>query len=458
MNINFEWDWRNILLLSAIIIAILIVAGMTIFSSKIKFFDERKKITFINSVAVTLGLIIGISISSTSGFKTFDELNTNGYWYSMMIYVMSSLTGFVLTALLLWFLFMLPLRFFSNLYYFTTYKKPLRSFFKISSFYFAFAFLAIGVSMLQYFMKDSFFAFDSAFSYDRIKINKDFHPSIYIAGRYILSHFVADANYTFYLIISCVSIMIIQIIFIMIMKNKNPTKLRKMINLSDKIANKSKIVSHISSVLIFTSITTSLLVQPLGTFIHIALVIMLMLLLLFLVVAFNALYSIIWNKVSFKEYKKIFLIGIGSSIKTSNFDALLNDVKSKHTYKGFENLPTKYNSYNIFATIIFPILIVGYLGFTSGPLLYESNLTMHTYFWITLLCLGYIFNFAYSFKSNNITASKLMLGMGAAYVVTGFNTGILNFFNPLINRIANLAAYSSYISFASYNLKKNKDN
>lgn len=68
--------------------------------------------------------------------------------------------------------------------------------------------------------------------------------------------------------------------------------------------------------------------------------------------------------------------------------------------------------------------------------------------------------FAYSFKYINIISSKLMMATGTFDIITSFNTGILNVFNPFINKLATFASlitlYSISFKHAKFDNKKKK--
>ncbi|MGL4950472.1 MAG: hypothetical protein ACRC4M_01360 [Mycoplasma sp.] len=454
MKINPDWDWRNISLLVALITCAIIILLLSVFGHKINFIKKSYKRSMVNTFAMILALAIGFSIAISNNFTIFSEDKVSEFWYGYMIYIISGITGSLLTLMILWYLFMLPFRYFSNICLFSTFRKPVNRFWKVTIFYIGFATIAILVACLQYFMQDSFFAFDSPYTSDRKPLDPNFHPMFTYVGRFFFSFVISEVEYTMYLIGSITLLILIQISYIFYMKKKDPAKLFKISSFCDKVANKAKLISYATPILIFFSSLTSLLVQPAATFLNIALVIMLMTILLIVIAFVNIGYSISTRSINLKDYFSVFKVGFRAVVKNVDVDDMLREVRVSNCYDGFNKLTSEHNSYNIFATIIFPILIAGYLGFANGPLLKTSDINIQLSFWLSLFIVGYLFNFAYSFKSNNIAASKTMISIGTAYIVTGFNTGTLNFFNPIINRLANMATFSSYLSLACHKVKQ----
>ncbi|MGL4948671.1 MAG: hypothetical protein ACRC42_04845 [Mycoplasma sp.] len=458
MMTTSEWDWRNITLLTTILTCVIVIILLIVFNKKIGFFKKSYKKSIINTVSMIMGTIIGFGVVASNDFKIFSEGATSEFWYTDVLYTISGITGMILSILIIWYLLMLPLRYFVNITAIMDDKKALSKFLKISAFYSFFALVAMSVAMLQYFMKDPFFSFDSQFSFDREPVNFEKHPAIYVVGRMLFSYVLTDVQYTFYLIISIVIIVIIQMCTIVFMRRHHKIRLKKISNIFEKITNKAKITSFITPVLIFTSIISSLLTQPVGTFLHISTVIILMVTLTFVILLINSLYCLSTREVKFSKLLCIIKDGVYSSIKNSNTETVLNEVRKNKTFSAFQTLSSEHSAYNIFSTILFPIVITGYLGFCSGPLLQSNDITSHVFFWTSLFVMGYLLNFAYSFKSNNIVASKLMIASGTAFVVTGFNTGILNAFNPIINRLANFSTFTVYISISCHHLRKRRVN
>lgn len=65
-------------------------------------------------------------------------------------------------------------------------------------------------------------------------------------------------------------------------------------------------------------------------------------------------------KFSFKAFKFI--------SKNPLKEDVVKTLSDGRSFRGFRDFNAEQNIYNIFVTGIFPMIVVGYLGFASGPL------------------------------------------------------------------------------------------
>ncbi len=63
--------------------------------------------------------------------------------------------------------------------------------------------------------------------------------------------------------------------------------------------------------------------------------------------------------------------------------------------------------------------------------------------------LGYGLAFIYSFQHDDGTDFRMVLSGAAPFIHSGYNTGILNYFNSYIDKLAMFSSYTSYISLKS---------
>lgn len=426
---------------------------VTALRHKSKFLKKIYTRNRMNTIMFVCALIMGISMASFNNFNPFHE-TTVVAGFRNIVYFFSAVNSFITTLMLFWFLLMLPFKYFANICLFLSYKRPLAKFLKVSAFYFGFALLAIGISMVQYFTYDPFFIYDSAYSFKKLDLSFAEQPFIYVVARYFLSTFATDIWWTYGIFIAIISLCIIEFIIIKIIQMRSAFKLQIYANWAEKLANKNGFVNYTSPILIYFSLSTALIVQPLGSALHIGLIIMIMMALLFVICFINMCYCLHSKQINFKKMFGLYWFATKVGCKTRECDVLLLTVKDAKLFEGFNFIGKEQNVYNIFSTIIFPLVLTSYLGFSSGELFVTNDIYVHLLFWVSVLIAGYLYTFAYTFNFNNVVSSKMMISMSAAYVLTSYNTGMLNYFNIIIERIANLATFSFQLLLACKHSKK----
>lgn len=74
-----------------------------------------------------------------------------------------------------------------------------------------------------------------------------------------------------------------------------------------------------------------------------------------------------------KEYKNLIKISISEVRKGNEIISSFNNIKKAKMCKHLDLIGEEQNIYNIFATIIYSILITSFLGFVNGSLLTSDD-------------------------------------------------------------------------------------
>lgn len=455
----FNNDYRVIISGTVALTIIFIGFVISIFAKKIPFTKKwytRNRMTFIMFI---LGFIFGFIIAWINNFKIFDYDNNDFYWIRNLIYLSSSLVRLSFTIMFLGFLITLPFRLFSNFYMFTKYRNPIKKIAKVSMIYFGFGAIALLISCLQYFFKDSFFAFSSNFSYSSGILDKDSVPTIYYICDYTLSNLfkIRSTEFSIYFFISLICLIVIEIIFVKLMNYYAPKKIDKIAKKINKISKTTEIFTMITPSWAFSGIAVSLMVQTIATFLRIAVVLLLVLIFAIVVLLLNFIYTMSTRTIQFKLYLSLLKKSAKYIFTNPISDSSINNLSDSKTFRGFKDFNKEQDVYNIFMTTIFPLIITSYLGFSSGPLL-NPNFPVkdHIFYFAFLYFFGYIFMFAYAFKFLDIVPFKVMLWSSTPYIRSGFNTTILLLFNNLINKVALYSTFATFISIACKHDRKYK--
>ena len=399
-----------------------------------------------------LGLIVGLIIAGVNNFNVYEQNDDNELWIRHLIYLMSTFIGFSVNIMFISFIILIPASVFANLYDLINRKRIFFNLAKISLFYFWFAFIALSISSLQYLFKDSFFAFASDYSNHPNPLEYSTSPTLYYAAYHLLNLLFAIKGLKFgiYFIGSLIILIMLEILIIVLLSVYNNRLLHKLYNLSLKMSSKTSSLSYVSPIFMFTSLTTSLAVQPIATFLRISLIILLMFIVTNIIVITNYIYLLLIRRYKIRDLFSIFL-DMTKTIFFSKSDNKVNEMKSKWYLSGIDKLSNLKNYYNIFLTTIFSLVIISYLGFSSGPL-FDSWFTTyeHAIYWICLFVYGYILIFCYSLRFREISPYKIMLASSTPYIRTGFNTGILSFFNNVINLFASFAMANTYLVLVTF--------
>lgn len=443
------------------IIAIFVITTLTIiFRNKIPIVKKYYTQNRMNGLLFLMGCVLGLFIIGLHGWQSLDENASNELWMMNILYFLSGTNGFILTIMFFWFACMLPIRYFSNMCLFGTFKQPFRKFIKLSLFYTLFASIAIVISTMQYGLADPFFSFDSNFSFSLENTDFSAYPAYYVAGQYILSFVLRERWYTLIFISAILLVCIIEFIVIKYMRKHKYSSLLNVVKKLDKIAEWSKFISYTTPILLFVAITLSVSIHVIAAALHLVLLFLMIITLTIVIFAGNAIYAWIMGTTNKKEYKNLIKISISEVRKGNEIISSFNNIKKAKMCKHLDLIGEEQNIYNIFATIIYSILITSFLGFVNGSLLTSDDWVIHLLFWISLFFIGYLLMFAYSFKYINIISSKLMMATGTFDIITSFNTGILNVFNPFINKLATFASlitlYSISFKHAKFDNKKKK--
>ncbi len=224
----------------------------------------------------------------------------------------------------------------------------------------------------------------------------------------------------------------------------------------------------VTTIFTFVAIVACLMIQPAGTGLRFALILILMTILWAIIWLMDLIFIMCKRQMGVKQFleytKHAFILTTKKPIHGNFMDDLVEHPKFNHL-KGSVN--DKQIIYNMFVTSIFSIIIVAYLGFSAGPLhtnhyyaavngvyqLKHFALWQHVVYWVSLYCLGYVLALLYSFKHSDGGSFRMMLSGAAPWIHSGYNTGILNYFNTYIDK---LAMFSSYTTCIALNWKWNK--
>ncbi len=450
---------------------------------KLKWFTKKR----MNGICFLAGAIIGFSVAASNHFAIFDEFDDNFGWIRNAIYLVASFTNMCISIFFTGYILTIPFKLLTNLYQFTIFKHPKQKFLKLTGFYFAFGLVAIGVSMLMYVLAPTFLneTTSSDFSYypsplihnQAIEDGKPMFdengrpiafpvkPTLFIIGNYMLIRFfkIKSLWFTFWFSIYMITIIITSIFIIYCYTKSSPKRLEKIMEKVTKIADKStEYLTLIGPVFTFTAITVSLMVQPVGTILRISLVFILILILFVLIVLIDFIWALSTSSLKAKHFWKYSFKAFKTITKNPLKEEIIEVLTDDRSFRGFRDFNKEQNIYNIFVAGIFPIVIVAYLGFSAGPLysgayytyvdgvykLVDFQLWQHVVYWVSLYLFGYLLTFAYAFRYNDSPPARIMLAGAVPWIRTGFNTGILNYFNAYVNKLAVLATYVTFLAIA----------
>ncbi len=434
-----------------------------------------------------MGAIIGFAVSASNHFVIFDEYDENIGWIRNAIWLVASLTNMCISIFFTGYLLTIPFKILTNIYQFTIFKHPRQKFLKLTGFYAGFGLLAIGVAMLMYVLAPTFLSesTSSNFSYFPTPLLHDqpiqgstptldengrpitfpVKPTLFVIGNYMLIKFfkIKTLKFTFWFSIYMIATIIVSILIIYTFIKVEPSKLPKFMKVVTKISDKStEYLTIIGPVFTFTAITVSLMVQPLGTVLRITLIIILMLILFILIVLIDFAWALSTKSIKSKSFCKYSFKALKTIAKNPLNQDTIKVLTDDRSFRGFRDFNNEQNIYNIFVTGIFPIIIVAYLGFSAGPLycgryytivdgmykLVDFQLWQHFVYWISLYAFGYLLTFAYAFRYNDSPPARIILAGAVPWIRTGFNTGILNYFNAYVNKLAVLSTYTTFLAIA----------
>lgn len=458
----FVDDPRFIGIFATIIAIFGLTTLLIVFRNKIPIVKKYYTQNRINTLLFGIGCVLGLVITGLYGWQIFDEEASKELWMKNILYFLSGTNGFILTIMFFWFACMLPIRYFSNICLFGSFKEPFKKFIKLTLFYTLFASIAIAISTMQYGLAEPFFSYDSTFRFTNQNTDFSKLPTYYLAGQYILIFVLREKWYTVIFISAILLICIVEFIVIRYMQKHKSATLLVVVKKLDKIGEWSKFINYTTPVLLFVAMTLSLSVHAIAATLHLSLLFMMIIILTIVIFALNAIYTWIIGTSNKNEYKKLIKVSIKEAWKSKEIISSFDNIKNMKMCKHLDLIGKEQNIYNIFATIIYSILITSFLGFVNGPLLTSDDWVTHLLFWLSLFFIGYLLMFAYSFKYINIVSSKLMMATGTLNIITSFNTGILNVFNPFINKLATFASivtlYSIAFKHAKYDNKNKKTN
>lgn len=450
-NYLFNDDWRLITLGTISLVIIFSCIIICCIHNKVKWIDKWFSRRRMISIMFILALIIGLAISGSNGFKIFKENNESDLWIKHLIYLMATFINIYVTIMFLGFIFTLPFRYFDNFYNFYQYHKPRQKIFKVSMMYFGFGALALLLSCSQYGFGNSFFAFASDFSNHPSPLDDQTQPTLFYLSGYILLKFLKIKELSFSVIFFVVLLCVIigEIIILKLLDIYFPKQLSKLIKVSNYISNHNSAITLLTPVFSFTSMLTSLMVQTIATFLRISLVIILFLSLCLIINFLTGIYAISFKSLTIKLFSNKLYHASKQILKNPISDKLIKNINKHEKFRGFNDFGNEQDIYNIFLNSIFPLMIVAYLGFSSGPLLDQNfPIVSHILFWVFLYLIGYLLMFAYAFKFSDLIPMKMVLSNATPYIKSGFNSGILSFFNPIINKVSLIATYSIYLAIA----------
>ena len=464
---------------TVLIVAIVAIAIIALIQPK---FDHMKWLSRrrLNGICLGIGLIIGLCMASCNDFKVFDELDTSNQWYWHASYLIAGLSNLCITILLVGFALLIPFRLVVNIYAFTHYKNQKKKFGELSLIYAIFGLIAIGVCLLMYPLSNTFLSESTSSRFSLCStplatINPDgsavafqAKPTIYIVGSYVLVSLlkVKTLNFTFWFSIYFVIATILAITLVCLAKQYQWNKFDQAVKVIDKCVTKiNGYLGIVTTIFTFIAIIACLMIQPAGTGLRFALILILMTILWFIIWGVDFIWVLANRHMTAKEFveysKHAFIITTKKPIHDKFMDDLVAHPKFNHL-KG--NTNEKQIIYNMFVTSIYSIIIVAYLGFSAGPLhtnhyyaavngiyqLKHFELWQHIVYWVSLYCLGYVLALLYSFKHNDGGSFRMMLSGAAPWIHSGYNTGILNYFNTYIDKLAMFSSYTTYIALNSH--------
>ncbi len=450
-----------------VIIALLVITIARRWVDKLKWFTNKR----INGIGFILGLIIGLSVSGAHGFKIFNEFYDICDFLERSVWLEASFTNMCVSIMFTGFLLFIPFKLLTNLYQFTLFKHPKQKFMKLIGFYAGFGLIAIGVSLLMYPLAPTFFSLDttSQFSFHPTPERHGVlpvKPTLYLVGNYMLIVFFKVKSLSFtrafiiYLVIATLIAALIIYLFIKINPHKLPRFMKKVTLISDKSTDYLNIITPVFT---FNAIITSLEVQPAGTGLRFALILILYIILFVVIWGVDWIWAFTTGsmklthfcKYSWKAYKKV--------LKHPFNDNLLKVLCDDRSFRGFRDFNDEQSIYDIFVTSIFGILIVAYLGFSAGPL-YEGcyyapggtgvltlshlSIEQHIFFWVALYIFGFFLTFVYAFRYNDSGPYKIILSGSLPWIRWGYNAGMLSYFNAYFDKLAVLSTYNTYLAIA----------
>ncbi len=460
------------------IIVILSIVGFSIaqiYCKKLAIINKRR----LNGICLITGMIIGICMASTNHFQIFHE-NNNDAIYRDDVYYIAGLANLCISILLLGFLIFIPIKTVLNVNRFSHYENWKNKLLKFSFIYLFYGALAIGVSMLMYPLSFTFLSekTSSDFSFASTplstKIWSQDHttlitkPTIYVIGSYLLINLLQVKN-PYFTLAFFIYLIVNFIIAIIVTKCKKTHQWNQSFHHMEK-ANViiDKVLSVISTIFTFIAIIACIMVQPLGTVLRFCLILILVTILFLCIFSSNVFWVWCHRGIKTKEFfiqsKEAFVIVLKEPLQKDFIQCL----KKNHRLNCYESKQEEQMFYTIFITAIYSIIIVAYLGFSAGPLhsgylnyvnadnevIHKPfHLWQHVIFWISLYIIGYGLSFLYSFQHDDGADFRMMLSGAAPFIHSGYNTGILNYFNTYIDK---LAMFSSYTTFISIKSKSNK--
>ncbi len=469
---------------TVLIILTVAIAVIALIQPKInclKWLSRRR----LNGICLGVGIIIGLSMAACNNFQVFDELDTSLKWYWHAGYLIAGLSNLLITILLVGFALLLPFKVLVNVYQFSTYKNQGKKLAELSLMYLVFGTLAVLVCLLMYPLSDTFLSESTSSNFSLCSsplsnVNPDgtltpfqAKPTIYIVGSYVLVNFlkVKTLNFTFWFSIYFVLSLVISIVVVWLCKHYVPSKFDTVMKGFDKYTSLiNNYLGIFTIVFTFIAIIACLMIQPIGTWLRFALILILMSVLFIAIWLIDLCVVLARKQMTCKEFIKFsghaFKITTKKPIHANWVNDLVEHPKFNRLKVG--STENKQIIYNMFVTSIFSIIIVAYLGFSAGPLhtnhyyaavngvyqLKHFALWQHVVYWFSLYVLGYFLAILYSFKHNDGGAFRMMLSGATPWIHSGYNTGILNYFNTFIDK---LAMFSSYTTCIALNWHWNKN-
>lgn len=433
----------------------------------------------LNGIGFIVGLIIGLIVAGVNNFALFDEYHVKEQWISHSIFLTMGFVNLCITLLFMGFMVALPLKLMRNVYLFSQEQSFYKKLLRLSGAYAFYGLIAIGVCLLMYPLSNTFLGSDttsnfSAYPSPLIHDEPDkfiVKPTWFIIGTYLIINFfkIKTLAFTFWFVIIYFIALILAIVLAIWAKHSFNFNAEYIMKKIIKAADKSgPIIGIFTPVLTFSSIVACLLIQPIGTFLRLALIIILMSILFIAIYGINYVGILSTKTISSGQFfaytKRAFNKLV---IKTPLNEDILKKHLKDDSYAHLHHVEEEH-LYHILVSCIFSIIIVTYLGFSAGPLhvgvyyvkqdgayvLKHFELWQHIVFWICAYVLGYLLIFVYAFKINDGGGYRMLLSASIPWIRSGFNTGILNYLGFFVDKMAVLCTFSTYLFVGCHREKK----
>ena len=183
-----------------------------------------------------------------------------------------------------------------------------------------------------------------------------------------------------------------------------------------KVNNYSKFITCLTPLLAFCALVCALLLGWESMVSRVLVLFLLIIIFFILVYTINLIYMVIIKKEKFKNVvNEIKFID-----KTHNY--LVKKISVSDLKK-------------FFTVIIYPLFLMAYLALSSKSMLSWSNPFEHISFWLSLFFASILNIFIYSFKYTNELTSKYFLSLNTSYLMSGANSSLIIYLNPILSKI-----------------------